>query len=50
MYNRTAQNIPMAKLIRLPNVVVTRSVDEVRQRSPIKKTTKAIKKVWMYII
>jgi len=44
-YNLTNQNIPRHKEIRLPKVVFESSVDDVRQRTPIRKTTNAMKKV-----
>jgi hypothetical protein len=49
IYNRTIQNIPNTKDNRFPNGVFKSSVDEVRQRRPIRKITKAIKKVCTYI-
>jgi len=50
MYNLMVHKIANDKDIRFPNGVFRRSVDEVRQRTPIKKTTKATKNVWTYII
>jgi hypothetical protein len=44
--NRIIQNIPKPKEILLPISVPASSAEEVRQRSPIRNTTMAIKKVW----
>lgn len=48
--NRTVQNIPSPSEIRLPKVVFKSSFDDVRQRSPVRKTANAIKNMWTYII
>src|SRR5690242_2783820 len=49
MNNRVNQNIPSPSEIRLPNAVVVSSEDEVKQRTPIRKTIKAMKKACTYI-
>jgi len=41
--------MPRPKEIFLPKGVLVSSAADVRQRMPIKKTAKAIKKEWMYI-
>ena len=48
--NRTVQNIPSPSEIRLPKVVFKSSFDDVRQRSPVRKTANAIKNRCTYII
>jgi hypothetical protein len=48
MKNLVVQNTPSPKEIRLPNVVPISSFAEVKQRIPISKTTKAIKKECTY--
>jgi hypothetical protein len=50
MYSRIVQNMPNDKDSLFPNCVYKRSVEEVRQRTPIKNTTNAMKKVCTYII
>ena len=50
MSNLIDQKMPSPNEIFLPNVVVTNSVDDVKHRTPIRKTIKAIKKVCAYII
>jgi hypothetical protein len=44
--NLVVQKMPSPKEILLPKVVVVNSVADVRQRSPISNTAKAIKKAW----
>ena len=47
--NRIAQNIASPKQIRLPKLVCISSFAEVKQRSPIRRSTSAIKNVCAYI-
>jgi hypothetical protein len=49
MKNLVVQNMPTPKEIFFPKVVSTSSVDEVRQRMPIRKIMNAIKKECTYI-
>jgi hypothetical protein len=48
--NLAAQNMPIPKEIRLPKVVLNNSFEEVRHRSPIRKTANAIKNECTYMI
>jgi len=47
--NLVIQKIPRPKEIRLPKLVFRSKSDEVRQRTPIRKTASAIKKECTYI-